>query len=97
MYAAKIFLPDHAKAFANEKKAYEQLEESGRYEDSLLRYYGSYTHQGVNTLILSYANGGTWQRCLQEPRPQRVQDVVAVWQGLLSLVKAVDRIHVVKG
>lgn len=98
MYVAKTFLPDAAEVFTNERDAYKRIEEeSGQPIESLLQCYGSYTQKGEHTLLLEYCNGGTLETCFAKPQPQREKETLAFWTGLLDLVKAVHRLHVVHG
>jgi hypothetical protein len=97
VYAAKTYARGQEEAFENEKGAYEKIGESGRVDDSLLCYYGSYTYCHQHTVLLEYANGGTWEQFMKTPQPERPKDILRTWTALLGLGKAVDRIHVCEG
>lgn len=89
--------PDGKQFFEAEKIAHRRVVMSGQPIDNFAKHYGSYTYRGEYFLLLQYANKGTWEQIMRNPPPERQKDILHIWRSLLSLAKAVDRIHVAQG
>ncbi|KAK5713542.1 hypothetical protein LTR15_011242 [Elasticomyces elasticus] len=98
-YVLKVYDgPDAQRHHDAEVEAYNKILSGGWDIESLLRYYGTYTYEGMHYVILEYADAGTLEDFLKNtPQPTQGEDIIAMWRGAFSLVEAVSRVHMQHG
>ncbi|KAK4952431.1 hypothetical protein LTR10_009237 [Elasticomyces elasticus] len=98
-YVLKVYNgPDAQKHHDAEVEAYGKIQAGGQHIDSLLRYYGTYTYEGLNHIVLEYADQGTLEDYLRSiERPTKGVDIIALWHGIFDLAQAISRVHMQRG
>ncbi|KAK5720388.1 hypothetical protein LTR17_015025 [Elasticomyces elasticus] len=98
-YVLKVYDgPDAQKHHDSEVNAYGKIQTGGLHTESLLRYYGTYTYEGMYHVILEYADVGTLEEYFKTvPIPTEGKDIIALWRGVFALADAVFRIHMQHG
>ena len=67
---------------------------TGRDEQSIIGFYGSYKHGETWNVILEYANEKTLEDYFKEhPTPRTGAEIYRFWKSLLPLNRALDGIH----
>jgi serine/threonine protein kinase len=68
-----------------------------KHADSIIKYYGSYTHGNEFNILLEYADKGTLEEYFQtESPPSRGGDIIKFWENLFQLIKGLKAIHSVR-
>lgn len=67
---------------------------SSKHSESIIRFYGSYTHGSEYNILLEYADKGSLVEYFQKQTPpSRGKDTIKFWDGLFQLIKALKAIH----
>jgi serine/threonine protein kinase len=63
----------------------------------IIGYYGSYKHGETRHILLEYADRGDLETNFMEvDPPQKGEDILRFWKGILNLVVALVAIHAIK-
>ena len=61
---------------------------------SMIGFHGSYIHRGTYNIILEFADGGTLEDFFKERSPpKKGPDIIAFWENLFEVIKALFRLH----
>jgi serine/threonine protein kinase len=65
-----------------------------KHPESIIGFYGSYTHGDDYNILLEFADKGSLEEYFQrETPPSRGGDLIKFWDGLFQLIKALKAIH----
>jgi serine/threonine protein kinase len=69
-----------------------------KHPESIIGFYGSYTHGADYNILLEFADKGSLEEYFQtETPPSRGGDIIKFWDGLFQLIKGLKAIHSILG
>jgi hypothetical protein len=87
---------DAEKNHKNEVAAFQRLRNAS-HMGHIIGYYGSYKHGETRHILLEYADRGDLETNFMEvDPPQKGEDILRFWKGILNLVAALIAIHAVR-